>query len=41
MQHGIVLILKDNGPYKRDSKDRQQEVEDRHNDRGIKAERKN
>ena len=36
----MIPILKDNGPYKRDSKDGQQKVEDGHNDRGIKTEGK-
>ena len=36
----MVPIPKDNGPYKRDSKDGQQKVEDGHNDRGIKTKEK-
>ena len=36
----MVLIPKGNSPYKRNSKDGQQKVEDRYNDKGIKIEGK-
>lgn len=38
----MILILQNNGPYKKDSKDGKQNVEREHNNnRGIRIERKN